>query len=106
MIIAEWAKWIGRPDGAAHLRGMYEEGQGQLDILSAHGGAVALIDSCVASIGAKRVSDARAGDFGVVGSAKTVTRQFGVIHDGHGWLTRAPDGFKRIIAKPLAIWRL
>jgi hypothetical protein len=106
LIIAEWAMWLGYPDAAAHLRGAYEPGQGQIDILAANGGAVTIIASCALSIGAKPAAEPRCGDFGVVGSLKNITRQFGVIHDGDGWLTRAPDGFKRITARPLAAWRL
>lgn len=106
LIIAEWAQWLGHPDAAAHLRGAYERGQGQLDILAANGGALPIIEACALSIGAKRVVEPKVGDFGVVGSAKNITRQFGVIHDGEGWLTRAPDGFKRITARTLAVWRL
>lgn len=106
LVIAEWAKWLGYPDAAAHLRGAYQAGQGQLDILAANGGALALIEGCALSIGAVRVLTPQAGDFGAVGSSSNITRQFGAIHDGIGWLTRAPDGFKRITARPLAIWRL
>lgn len=106
LIIAEWIKWLGYPDPAAHLRGAYEPGAGQVEILAHRGGAVALIECCVLPLGAVPVSEPRAGDFGAVGSLKTITRQFGAIHDGQGWLTRAPDGFKRITARPLAIWRL
>lgn len=106
LIIAEWAKWLGFSDPVEGFRGSYEAGQGQIDMLAAHGGAVPLIEQAALSIGAWRVDDPRCGDFGVVGSARNITRQFGVIHDGDGWLTRAPDGFKRITARPLAIWRL
>jgi len=106
LIIAEWIKWIGFNDPAAHLRGTYEPGRGQLDILEANGGAVALIESCIRPLGAVRVYDPCCGDFGIIGSAWNITRQFGVIHDGEGWLTRAPDGFKRITARTLAAWRL
>ncbi len=106
LIIAEWIKWLGFPDPASHLRGAYEMGQGQIDILTANGGAAAIIERCVRPLGAVQVREPRHGDFGAVGSAKNITRQFGVIHDGEGWLTRAPDGFKRITAKTLAVWRL
>ena len=106
LIIAEWIKWLGYPDPAPHLRGAYQPGQGQLDILAANGGAVTLIKRCVLPIGAVPVTEPRCGDFGAVGSAKNLTRQFGAIHDGQGWLTRAPDGFKRITARTLAAWRL
>lgn len=106
LIIAEWAKWLGYPDPVAGFRGSYTQGQGQIDILAAHGGALPLIEAAAVSIGARPVDELQAGDFGVAGSLKNITRQFGVIHDGAGWLTRAPDGFKRITARTLAAWRL
>lgn len=106
LIIAEWIRWQGFPDPAAHLRGVYQPGQGQLDMLAANGGAVGLISACVEPLGAVPVDEPCCGDFGALGSRNNLTRQFGAIHDGQGWLTRAPDGFKRIIARPLAIWRL
>lgn len=106
LVIAEWIRWMGYPDPAAHLRGAYGAGQGQLDILASGGGAVTLVESCVMPLGAVRVDKPGCGDFGVVGSRVKITRQFGVIHDGAGWLTRAPDGFKRITARTLAAWRL
>lgn len=106
LIIAEWAMWLGYPDPVAEYRGAYSVGQGQIDMLADHGGAVPLIEAVASSIGAIRVCNPQAGDFGVVGSANNITRQFGVIHDGEGWITRAPDGFKRITARTLAAWRL
>ena len=106
LIVAEWVKWLGYPDPAEGLRGTYEPGQGQIDLHAANGGAVGIIERGALMVGAQRVDEPRAGDFGVVGSAKNITRQFGVIHDGEGWLTRAPDGFKRITARTLAVWRL
>lgn len=106
LIVAEWVKWLGYPDPAEGLRGTYEAGQGQIDVLAKNGGAVGIIERGALMVGAQRVDEPRAGDFGVVGSAKNITRQFGVIHDGEGWLTRAPDGFKRITARTLAVWRL
>ena len=106
LIVAEWVKWLGYPDPAEGLRGTYEAGQGQIDVLASNGGAVGIIERGALMVGARRVSVPQAGDFGVVGSAKNITRQFGVIHDGEGWLTRAPDGFKRITARTLAVWRL
>lgn len=104
LIIAEWAKWLGYPDPVSEFRGAYLPGQGQIDMLAAHGGALPLIEAAALSIGALRVAVPDVGDFGVVGSLSNVTRQFGVIHDGEGWLTRAPDGFKRITARTLAAW--
>ena len=106
LIIAEWLIWLGYPDPAVHLRGTYGAGQGQADVLAAHGGASALIESCVMPLGARRVTLPQCGDFGAVGSSSCLTRQFGVIHDGHGWLTRTARGFHRLTARPLAIWRL
>lgn len=106
LALAEWAIWVGYPDPAAHLRGAYQPGQGQIDILAASGGAIALVKSCVESLGLSGTDAPQVGDIGVVGSAHNNTRQFGVIHDGAGWLTRTPRGFTRVAAKTLAAWRL
>ncbi|WP_411033354.1 DUF6950 family protein [Shinella sp. BYT-45] len=105
LALAEWMIWLGYPDPAAHLRGVYEPGQGQLDILSGNGGAVELIAECAARIGLPRVSEPRIGDVGALGSARNITRQFGALHDGNGWLTRTPSGWTRLSAPTLAVWR-
>jgi len=106
LALAEWAIWLGYPDPAAHLRGAYQPGQGQIDILAERGGAIELVKGCADALGLSRTEFPQAGDIGVVGSAHNITRQFGVIHDGAGWLTRTPSGFARVAAKTLAAWRL
>lgn len=106
LTLAEWAMWLGYPDPAAQLRGTYLPGQGQTDILAMSGGAVELVALCAGRLGLSRTDAPQAGDIGVVGSAHNITRQFGVIRDGAGWLTRTPHGFARIAAKTLAAWRL
>ncbi len=106
LALAEWAVWMGYPDPAAHLRGAYQPGQGQIDILAERGGAITLVKSCAESLGLSGTDAPQIGDIGVVGSAHNITRQFGVIHDGAGWLTRTPHGFARVAAKTLAAWRL
>ena len=106
LALAEWAIWLGYPDPAAHLRGAYQPGQGQIDILAESGGAIMLVKSCAESLGLSGADTPQLGDIGVVGSAHNITRQFGVIHDGEGWLTRTPSGFARVAAKTLAAWRL
>lgn len=105
LALAEWVIWLGYPDPAAHLRGAYQPGQGQIDILAGNGGAVGLIGGCALRLGLPRADIPQLGDVGAVGSARNFTRQFGVIHDGAGWLTRTPSGWSRITAKTLAIWR-
>ncbi len=106
LVLAEWAIWLGYPDPAAHLRGSYQPGQGQIDVLAKSGGAVELVAGCADRLGLSRTHAPQAGDIGVVGSGHNITRQFGVIHDGAGWLTRTPQGFARVAAKTLAAWRL
>lgn len=105
LALAEWMIWLGYPDPAAHLRGAYEAGQGQTETLAANGGAVGLIAACVDPLGVPHVATPQAGDIGAVGSDRNLKRQFGAIHDGAGWLTRTPQGWARITAKTLAIWR-
>ncbi len=106
LILAEWAIWLGYPDPAAAWRGAYVPGQDQIDTMAKWGGALPLIAGCAAVIGARRVDRPVLGCVGVVGSLHNVTRQFGVIHDGAGWLTRTPSGFGRITATTLAAWEI
>lgn len=104
--LANWAMWIGHPDPAAHLRGTYEPGVGQTDILARSGGALALVEVCARSIGGYRVECPSRGDIGVVGSLKNATRQFGVIHTGESWITRTSAGWVRVTATTLAAWKI
>lgn len=104
--LAEWAIWLGHPDPAAHLRGAYEPGSGQRDVLVAHGGALSLVRSCAVAIGGVEVAAPQLGCVGVVGSPINALRQFGVLHDGQGWLTRTPTGWTSIAARGLAAWEI
>lgn len=106
LALAEWAIWLGYDDPAAHLRGIYGAGQGQIDMLSQGGGAMGLIERCALSIGAVRTFNPSRGDIGVVGSPTVLTRQFGVIHDGRGWITRTKTEFTRVTARTLAAWKI
>ena len=106
LVLAEWAIWLGHSDPAVHLRGTYEVGSGQIDALLRGGGAVALVAGCARSIGGLPTDSPSRGDIGVVGSAINITRQFGVIHDGQGWLTRTPTGFDRVTARTLCAWKI
>lgn len=106
LALAEWAKWLGHPDPAAHLRGIYEPGQGQLDILAHHGGALPLVERCALLIGGQRTNTPQVGAVGVVGSLQTPVRQFGVIMAPDGWITRTPQGWHGISARCLAAWRI
>lgn len=104
--LAAWAMWLGHPDPASHLRGTYEQGQGQLDVLERGGGAIALVAACASAIGGMPIVAPARGDIGVVGSPTNITRQFGVIHDGRGWLTRTRAGFCRVSARTLSAWKI
>lgn len=106
LALAEWAIWLGYPDPASHLRGAYTAGDGQVDILHSSGGALALVAQCAATIDAVPLHKPSCGAIGVIGSEKCFTRQFGVIHDGAGWITRTKNGYERVVARPLAIWKI
>lgn len=106
LALAAWAMWLGHPDPAAHLRGTYEAGQGQLDAIARGGGVVALVEQCALSIGGRPTAKPQRGDIGAVGSPANIRRQFGVIHDGAGWLTRTPKGFERVTARALSAWKI
>lgn len=106
LALAEWAMWLGYPDPVAHLRGTYAEGQGQVDALVRGGGAVSLVSACARAIGAKPTTIPARGDVGVVGSPTNIIRQFGVIHDGSGWLTRSRTGWSRLTGRTLSAWKI
>lgn len=104
--LAAWAVCLGHPDPAAHLRGTYSAGAGQVDALLRGGGAVALVENCASAIGGVPTLHPSRGDIGVVGSLSNISRQFGVIHDGDGWITRTPDGFRKVTARTLSAWKI
>lgn len=105
LALAEWAIWMGRPDPAAAMRGTYQDEQGFRAHVNAAGSLVALVGSCVSSIGARRVDVPICGDIAVIGSSNNIHRQFGAIYDGRQWLVRFIDSIGPMTAKPLAIWR-
>lgn len=104
--LAEWAMWLGYSDPVADFRGTYQIGQGQIDMLAVHGGALSLVRRQARAIGAAPLLTPELGCIGVVGSASNPCRQFGVIHDGEGWLTRTPTGWHGIAARALEIWKI
>lgn len=104
LTLADWFRWRGFPDAAAHLRGTYTTEEGFCALLSRYGGAVAIVDECAARIAINRVDHAEIGSIGIIGSATNSSRQFGGIYDGAKWLLRADKGFLPIIAKPIAVW--
>lgn len=106
MVLADWAKWLGHNDPAAHLRGTYDSDEGFRDIIDAHHGAVPLVGGCVANIGGAVVDRPTRGDIGVIGSPTNIHRQFGAIHDGKSWLVRMHGGFGPMTARTLAVWKI
>lgn len=106
LALAEWAIWLGHSDPAAHLRGAYTEGQGQVDILASRGGALELVRECAESIGGKKTDALVAGTIGVLGSSENPKRQIGAIFDGARWLTRTRKGWVPVMARHLAAWKI
>lgn len=105
MVMADWAIWLGHQDPASHLRDVYDSDEGFREIITAHGGVVPLVATCIPRNG-KRIQRPIAGSIGVIGSPTNIHRQFGAIHDGEGWLVRMRDGFGRMTARTLAVWQI
>jgi hypothetical protein len=106
MVLADWARWLGHDDPAAHLRGKYDSDKGFRAIIAAHDGAVPLVGACVANINGNATERPTRGDIGVIGSPINIHRQFGAIHDGTSWLVRMHGGFGRMTARTLAAWEI
>lgn len=106
MFLASWAIWLGHPDPAQHLRGTYSTDDGFRAIIWEAGGVVAVVESCAASIGGKRLQRPVCGAIGVIGSHSNVDRQVGAIFDGVRWNVRFMNKIGHMSAVPLAIWSI
>lgn len=106
LFLAAWAIWLGHRDPAQHLRGAYDSEEGFRAIIEREGSVSALVCSCVAAIGGKRLQRPLCGAVGVVGSPSNIHRQFGAIHDGERWNVRFKNGVGFMTAAPLAIWMI
>ncbi|MGM4909116.1 DUF6950 family protein [Rhizobium sp. 768_B6_N1_8] len=106
LFLADWAVFLGHPDPADHLRGTYEDEEGFRGIVEAAGGLVPVVGFCVEKIRGKRVQRPAAGDIGVIGSPKSIHRQWGAIFDGARWNIRFENAIGPMTASPLAIWSI
>lgn len=106
LFLAAWAIWLGHRDPAQHLRGSYDSKEGFRAIIERAGSVSALVGSCVASIGGKRLQRPLCGAIGVIGSATNIHRQFGAIHDGERWNVRFKNDVGFMTAAPLSIWMI
>lgn len=106
LALADWAVACGHSDPAAHLRGTYDSEDGFRAIIEAAGSVTALVGSCAAVFGGRRLQEPMRGAIGVIGSPTNIHRQFGAIHDGAGWRVRFVGGFSPMVARPLAIWAI
>lgn len=106
LFLAAWAIWLGHRDPAQQLRGAYDSEEGFRAIIERAGSVSALVGSCVAAIGGRRLQRPLCGAIGVIGSAANIHRQFGAIHDGERWNVRFKNGVGFMTAAPLAIWMI
>ena len=106
LFLAAWAIWLGHPDPAAHLRGVYDSEEGFRAIIEQTGSVTVLVGSCASLVGGKRLQRPACGAIGVVGSATNIHRQFGAIHDGERWQVRLKTGIGPMTAQPLGIWAI
>jgi hypothetical protein len=106
LFLAAWAVWLGHSDPAQHLRGSYDTEEGFRAIIEREGSVSALVTSCIAAIGGKKLQRPVCGAVGVIGSAINIHRQFGAIHDGERWQVRYKNGIGPMTARSLVIWSL
>jgi len=106
LFLAAWAIWLGYPDPAANLRGVYDSEAGFRAIVDRAGSVAALVGDCAQMIGGKRLQRPRCGAIGVIGAVGNIHRQFGAIHDGERWQVRFKTGVGRMTAASLAIWMI
>ncbi|KZK76478.1 hypothetical protein PsW64_05207 [Pseudovibrio sp. W64] len=104
LVLADWACFNGYPDGAQFLRGTYSTTEELNELLTTSGGALGLVEGCVAIAGLLETRSSKIGDIGVVGSLHNPLRQWGAIWDGLNWQVHWRDGFETIHAPALKIW--
>lgn len=107
LFLANWARALGYPDPAAHLRGRYRTERGCRRVLARAGGVAAVVADCAGRAGLVATTTPQAGDVGVV-EADTANgvRALGGLCLGRRWAMRAEAGL--VVASPrvLAAWAL
>ena len=102
LLIADWWLWRHGIDPAADLRGTYETEQGCADLMRTRGGLLRIVRRIASSVGAKRVSDAHAGCFGVV---RFNGAHYGAIATSEtNWAIRGKGLVITRLCRPVAIW--
>ncbi len=104
LALADWAAARGYHDGAADLRGTYDNEADMYSIIAGYGDVTDIVNHCATIAGCVRIQRQKIGSIAVIGSAETMYRQWGAIWDGSHWQVRLKDGFTPIIARPLKIW--
>lgn len=106
LFLADWARWLGHPYPACHLKGTYDSDEGFRSIIHKAGGVVPLVAECVSTVGGKLIQHPVCGSIGVIGSTVNMDHQFGAIFDGARWNVRFIDSIGPLTASPLAIWSI
>lgn len=106
LVLADWVSFNGYPDGAQYLRGTYSTKAEMDDLILSSGGALSLVEGCVAIAGLLETRSRKTGDIGVIGSAYNPLRQWGAIWDGVHWQVHWANGFEAIHAPALKIWSI
>jgi hypothetical protein len=97
---------LGWPDPASHLRGTYDSEEGFREIVTAAGGLLPLVRPLALSVGGVPATRPEVGCIGILGSPRSVSRQYGVIFDGSRWLLRNYDGWTPLAGRPLGAWKV
>ena len=102
LLVADWWQWQHGIDPAAHLRGTYGTEDACAALLRGKGGLLRVVARIARAAGAKRVSEARQGCFGVV-------RYQGAHHGAvatsdKNWAIRGEGLVITRLCRPVAIW--
>lgn len=106
MNLANWAVARAYPDPAAHLRNTYNTEEGYKAIILSKGSTIALVDDCAKRSGIVPSEFIRNGYIGVIGSHENNFKQWGAIYSEGWWWVRDTDGYHKLRARPLAVWRI
>ncbi|MBB4242372.1 DUF6950 family protein [Rhizobium tropici] len=107
MFCASWVWHVTGRDPVEEFRGTYSSEDEAREILTAHGGMIALVDAVAMKAGIRRTDDPQTGDIGIIRAPSWLggkLTEIGAIKFGPVWACLGPAGVVGKKAECLAAW--
>lgn len=106
MLLADWVMLLGYNDPAPSLRNSIETQEEAARYIESQGSLVDVVQSCCNTINLPTTTTLSLGVIGVIGSYKSVHRQWAAIWDGYNWRVRGCNGIVKMSANCLRAWEV